>query len=61
MSSVIIESRFGIGYRQSPYLYNSIGFKAVIANGNVLEGVTAKPNYIWFYERNKKWIKNQNQ
>lgn len=41
---VIIEGRFGLGYRQSPYLFNSF-FKVIIAEGNRFENVTAKSGY----------------
>ncbi len=50
----IIEGEYGIGYRQSPYLYNNIGFKAIIAEGNMLGGVVAKSNYIWFFDQKLK-------
>lgn len=50
----IIEGEYGIGYRQSSYLHKSIGFKAIIAEGNILGGITAKSNYIWFFERIKE-------
>ncbi len=42
----IIEGRFGIGYRQSPYLFNTMGFKAIIAEGNELGNVKAQGGYV---------------
>jgi predicted RNase H-like HicB family nuclease len=47
----IIKGRFGIGYRQSPYLYNILGFKVVIAEGNMFERVEVKTNYVKFFEQ----------
>jgi hypothetical protein len=47
----IIEGRFGIGYRQSPYLFNNFGWKATIAEGNSIGGITAKSEWIKIYVR----------
>ncbi len=47
---MMIEGKFGIGYRQSPYLFNNFGFKADIADGNSLGGITAKSSYVKFFE-----------
>lgn len=47
----IIKGKYGIGYRQSPYLFNNIGFRAIIAEGNRLGGVTAKSEYVWFFSQ----------
>lgn len=46
----IIEGRFGLGYRQSPYLYNNVGFRAEITEGNSLCGVKAISNCDMFFE-----------
>lgn len=51
---VIIEGRYGIGFRQSPYLFNNFGFKAEIANGNRLCDITAKSDRIWFFKEKMK-------
>ncbi|MDD3474413.1 MAG: hypothetical protein PHP08_00735 [Candidatus Dojkabacteria bacterium] len=47
----IIEGKYGIGFRQSPYLFNNFGFKAEIAEGNSFGEVIAKTDYVKFFEQ----------
>jgi hypothetical protein len=42
----IIRGRFGIGYRLSPYLFDNLGEKYVVANDSIFEGVNEKPKYV---------------